>query len=438
VKRAIRVHRVDFAAIVVLFVLAIVTVGYVLLHQPAFTFGRSYYTVYAQFQSASAVSPGQGEAVTIAGVEVGTVGSVELEAGQARVTMNIYTRYAPIYRNATVLLEERTPLKDMYLSLDPGTPSAGKIPAGGTLGAANTQPVVDVDQVLSSLDADTRTYLLLLLSGGAQALSGKSPADLRAVFRRFPPLASDTRTFATLLAKRSDELRSAIHNFNLVTGALAGVDSQLASLVRASNTDFSAISSQDVALQSALTQLPGTLSQTATTLRKVSAFAAATGPALTKLEPFATELAPALEAIRPLARATTGPIETELRPFTTAVTPLAKLLAPAAAKLQTAAPALASSVKVINVLFNTLAHQPSSGHSYLYWASWLAHNLDSVTDTQDANGAILRGIFMSSCPGLNLLTNVLQPGIPSLTPLLDLLNAPQASSIKSSYCSSTL
>ena len=67
--------------------------------------------------------------MTIAGVEVGLVGGVQLEHGQAVVTMDIFKRYAPIYRNATVLLRPRTPLKDMYLSLYPGTPQRGS-PAG--------------------------------------------------------------------------------------------------------------------------------------------------------------------------------------------------------------------------------------------------------------------------------------------------------------------
>ena len=81
------------------------------------------------------------------------------------VTMNIYKQYAPIYRNATVLLRPRTPLKDMYLALDPGTKSTGAIPNGGTLGLANTTPDVDLSEILSSLDADTRNYLILLLLG---------------------------------------------------------------------------------------------------------------------------------------------------------------------------------------------------------------------------------------------------------------------------------
>ena len=127
-KRAILIHRQDFIAILALVVLAVAVVVYILDHQPSFTLGKSYYTVKAQFASGAAVTSGQGQSVDVAGVQVGQVGAVDLEDGRAVVTMNIYKKYKPIYRNATVLLRPRTPLKDMYLSLDPGTADCGRGP----------------------------------------------------------------------------------------------------------------------------------------------------------------------------------------------------------------------------------------------------------------------------------------------------------------------
>ena len=446
-RRAVRVHRLDFAAIATLVILAAVTVVYILEHQPAFTFGHSYYTVSAPFSEAAAVMPGQGQAVTIAGVQVGLVGGVQLENGQAVVTMNLYKRYAPIYRNATVLLRPRTPLKDMYLALDPGTPSAGKLPAGGSLTVANTAPDIDVDQILGSLDADTRNYLLLLLSGGSQAFAGTgahggtpSPtavAQLRGIFKRFAPLDQHTESFASLLAQRSANLRRAIHNLDLVTTTLGGVNGQLASLIRASNTDFGAIASQDASLESGLSALPGTLRQTDVTLGKVKGFANASGTALGRLVPFAQKLGPALAAVRPLAEDTTGPIRNQLRPFSEAVQPLARTLAPAAAHLSRAAPALSRSIGVLNTLFNTLAYKAPGSDSYLFWGSWLAHNADTLTTLEDANGPLIDGIFMGSCSSLNLFERVIVNSVPSLTPILDLLNAPDVTTLKSPYCPAT-
>ena len=61
---------------------------------------------------------------------------------------------------------------------------------------------------------------------------------------------------------------------------------------------------------------------------------------------------------------------------------------------------------------------------------------DVATDTttlQDAEGPIIQGQFLASCPSLNLLEVALQPGTPSLTPILDMLNAPDWSTITNCY-----
>jgi phospholipid/cholesterol/gamma-HCH transport system substrate-binding protein len=441
VRRAIRAHRVDFAAIAVLVVAAIGVSAYILEHQPSFVFGQSYYTVRAPFATAAAVTSGQGQAVTIAGVQVGQIGGVSLHNGQAVVTMNIYKQYAPIYRNATVLLRPRTPLKDMYLELDPGTRSAGRVPSGGMLSASNTQPDVDVSEILSSLDSDTRNYLVLLLSAGAQAFhdpgsgdrTAPSPAavaDLRGTLKRFEPLDRDTKRFAALLATRQANIRRAIHNLNLVSNAFGGVEGQLASLIRASDTNFSAIAANDNQLQQTLTEFPPTLRQSITTLDKVKGFANASTTTLQQLQPFARNLGPALKASRPLFHDTTPVIANELRPFSVAVQPLARTLAAGAPKLKTTIPALTSSISVLNTLFDELAHQPSKGQqSYLFWGSWLAHIADSLVSAQDANGSVLQGIFMNTCSGLNFYENQLQPGSEPLGVILDLLNPPDVSKL---------
>jgi phospholipid/cholesterol/gamma-HCH transport system substrate-binding protein len=439
VKRAIAAHRADFAAIAVLVVAAIAVTVYILEHQPSFVFGQTYYTVKAPFSTAAAVTAGQGQAVTIAGVQVGQVGGVNVHNGQAVVTMNIYKQYAPIYHNATVLLRPRTPLKDMYLELDPGTSNAGAVPNGGTLSAANTQPDVDLSEILSSLDADTRNYLILLLSSGAQAFhdpgaTGVAPskaavADLRGTLKRFAPLDRTTKQFATLLATRQRNIRRAIHNLNLVTNAFGGVESQLASLISASDTNFRAIAANDTQLQQTLTAFPPTLRQTQQTLGKVQAFATASTTTLQALQPFARNLGPALEASRPLFRDTTPVIQNQLRPFSVAVQPLARTLAAGAPKLKATIPALSSSISVLNTLFNELAHKPGGQQSYLFWGSWLAHIADSLVDAQDANGSVLQGIFMGTCAELNFFENQLQPNSEPLGVILSLLNAPDVRSL---------
>ena len=433
-KRAIRIHRGNFIAIVALVVGAMAVSAYILLHQPAFTLFKSYYVVRVPFSTAAAVKAGQGQTVNIAGVPVGQVGGTSLENGTAIVTMDIYKKYAPIYRNATVLLRPRTPLKDMYLALDPGTPSAGAVRNGGMLSVGATLPDIDFSQILGSLDADTRNYLLLLLSGGAQALQSSNSveaasrtqvADLRGIFKRFAPLNRDTKLFSTLLARRQQDIRESIHNFGQVTQALGSVDRQLTSLINSSNTNFRAISSQDVQLEQALALFPATLQQSIITFGKLRGFAVASGAANSRLLPFARELAPALRASRPLFADTMPVIRDELRPFAVAVQPVARILKPGSAALARGTPPLTRAFQVLNTLFNTLAYQPGHGQQpYLFWGSWLAHNADELARLQDAHGPTLQGVFMGACSELELLEAGLVSSDPAIGSLVQLLNAP--------------
>jgi phospholipid/cholesterol/gamma-HCH transport system substrate-binding protein len=441
VKRAILTHRRDFVAIAVLILAAIVVTGYILQHQPSFTFGQSYYTIDAEFSEASAVISGQGQPVTIAGVQVGKIGSISLRDGKAVVQMNIDKRYRRrVFRDATVLLRPRTPLKDMYLSLDPGTASAGRLPAGSTLGTGSTNPDVDVSEILSSLDADTRNYLLLLLSGGAQIFrdhgttsttpSSDAVANLRGTLKRFAPLDRDTESFASLLATRQSNLRRAVHNLNVVAGSLGSVDTQLASLVRSSDTNFTAISQNDAQLQDTLSEFPGTLRQADQTLGKVKGFATAAGTTLGQLEPFARNLGPALAAARPLFKDTTPVIANQLRPVSVSLQPLARTLAPAAKALNAATPALSGSVGQLSTLLNELAYEPGHGQQgYLFYGAWLAHLTDSLASNQDANGATVQGQLMGNCKDINFYQYTIEPGAPPLGAILDFANLPDVTKL---------
>jgi len=216
---------------------------------------------------------------------------------------------------------------------------------------------------------------------------------------------------------------------NLVAGSLGGVEGQLASLIRSSDTNFRAISTNDAQLEQTLQLFPGTLRQTQQTLGKVTSFSRASAVTLHLLQPFARNLGPALAASRPLFKDTTPVIAHQLRPFSVAVTPLARTLAPAAAKLKVAIPSLSGSIGVLNTLLNTLAYQHGSQPSYLYWGAWLAHNADSLVSSQDANGALTQGIFMGTCSELNFYENTIAPNNAGLGIVLDLLNPPAVSKL---------
>src|ERR1035438_8801618 len=76
VRDQIERYRTAFVAGVTMVVIAAVVGGYILAHEnlklPGWVpvLGRSYFTLKADFQTAQAVTPGQGQAVTIAGAKI--------------------------------------------------------------------------------------------------------------------------------------------------------------------------------------------------------------------------------------------------------------------------------------------------------------------------------------------------------------------------------
>ncbi len=431
----IRKHGRTVAAMIFLVVVALAIGGYILSNQrfylPAWVpvVGTDFYTVDAELQTAQAVVPGQGQTINIAGVQVGDIGSVRLEDGRAVVEMKIKRKHAPIYRDATILLRPTTGLKDMYLNLDPGTEAAGEVPEGGRVPVSNTLPDVNPDEVLAALDGDTRDYLRILLNSGAEALSGDGPAQLRQTIKRFEPTTRDTELITKRLIDRRRNIQRVVHNFQELATELGSSDSQLASFVDSANANFAAIARQDISLREALRLLPGTLDQTASTLRGVDALATNLGPALEELRPGARALGPSLREARPFLRTTTPVIRNELRPFARDVRPTVRDLRGAAADLAVVTPRLTRTVRVVNSLLNTLAYNPPGAEEgYLFWGSWANHAGSTVFGTQDAHGPIRRGLVLVSCAGLSVLDQI-QATTPSLKVLIDLLNAPRQSDV---------
>src|SRR3989440_48625 len=322
VSLAIRKHAREFVALIALVLVALAVAGYILGNQrlelPSWApfVGKSFYTVNAEFSTAQAVVPGQGQTVDIAGVPVGQIGSVRLEHGVASVKLEIRKKYSPIYRDARLLLRPKTGLKDMIVEMDPGNRSAGALPSGATLPVDNSAPDVNPDEILPSLDADPRADLTILLNPGARAFSHAGYAvDLRQTLKRFEPTNRDLAKITGELSKRRKNIAHVVHDLALLTTELGRRDNQIASLVTSSNANFRALASQDANIRASLRVLPGTLSTAQSPLGKAEVLANHLGPTLQDLRPTARALGPALAATRPFLHDTTPLIQNQLRPF---------------------------------------------------------------------------------------------------------------------------
>ncbi len=438
--RQARGHRTDTIAIIVLALVGVAMMLGIFTEQKASLpswipfVGEEFEHISAEFQTAQAVTPGQGQAVDVAGIQIGKVGSVELEDGHAVVGMEIEPKYMKlIHPDAEFLLRPKTGLNDMVVEVEPGSGDE-RVEDGHKFGLAQTEPNVQLDQFLGSLDADTRQYIQLLVAGGAQGIGGRG-VQLGNALRRFEPFVEYTAKLNKAIAGRRTELAKVIHDFGELTTELGKHDQQIRTFVGSSEEALGNFANQQASLEKAFEEFPSALRAAKEGLASSNEFSTVALPTLTKLIPQAQASTPAFKATEKLFKQTTEPIENGIRPFTREIHPLLAQGAKGAEPLEKTVRNFGNSLGGLNSFFNELAYKPKGKEqSYLFYLPWANHDLNSAFSLHDANGPVLRGLLEISCTGADLgygyaSTQRTKKGHPYLESLLRLVNLPRASEI---------
>jgi phospholipid/cholesterol/gamma-HCH transport system substrate-binding protein len=414
-RRIIRKNLRPFLAIAGLVVIAIVVGGYILNEQRMrFPFVEEEpFRLNVELDNARAVMPGQGQSAQVAGVRIGDIAEVRLEGGRAVVGLDIEPRYADlIHRDARAQLRPRTGLKDMYVQIFPGK-DGRPVKEGFTIPVQSTLTDVDLDEILSVLDARTRDYVTLLANGAGEGLRRRG-TNLARVLRRYGPTVRDLGRVNHAVAEERVALRRLVTSLAQVNSTLARKPRDLTQLVSTASTTLRAFASEDDNLRDAVGELAPTLQQATRALRAVGPFAEQLGPTTRALLPAVRELEDVNDAVTPFARDATPIVRREIRPFVRRAQPLARDLAPAARGLSTAFPELRRNTKVLNNFVNMLGHNPRGREApdedgreegYLFWLSWLAHQTTNLQSIDDANGP-MRPIFLTgTCTTFQSIVN---------------------------------
>src|SRR3712207_1437617 len=144
---------------------------------------RDDYRVVAVAQDAGQLV--KGNLVKIGGVTAGELERIVLDdRNRARLVLRIdEERFRPLHRGttATIRATSLSSVAGRVVSLHPGPNDAPAIEDGGAIPAQDTQAVVELDQIVNTLDASTRAALQEVVHGGADALAGRGPATRRAL-----------------------------------------------------------------------------------------------------------------------------------------------------------------------------------------------------------------------------------------------------------------
>lgn len=442
-SRQARGHRKDTIAIIVLAIAGIVMMLGIFTQQKASlpswlpVVGEEFDHISAQFSTAQAVTPGQGQAVDIAGIQIGKVTSVDLEDGHAVVGMDIEPKYMTlIHPDASFLLRPKTNLNDMIVEVEPGS-EKGQIEDGAEFTLAQTEPNTNLDAFLSTLDADTRQYIQLLVAGGAQGIGGRGKQFGNAV-RRFEPFVHYSAKLGKAIAARRVALSRVIHDFGLLTTELGRHDAAIRRFVTSSDEALGNFANQQESVQAAFREFPATLQAARAGLASSNRFSQVSYPSLIKLIPQTQALTPAFKATERLFNQTTGPIKEQIRPFTRETRPILTHTAELAQPFEKTVRNFGNALGGFNSFLNELAYKPKGSQpSHLFYLPWLNHDFNATFNLQDAGGPILRGLTLISCTGADLgygfVKGKTEQGKPYLQTLIELVGVPRAREIPVSF-----
>jgi phospholipid/cholesterol/gamma-HCH transport system substrate-binding protein len=241
--------------------------------------------------------------VRIAGLNVGKVRDKRLdrESGRTIVEMELDEKYAPIPADTRALLRIKALLGETYVELTTGDPRSGTLQDGDRLPKAAIQEAVEIDEIISLFDRDTRRNFQGWIRELAKAIEkgrGEHLNDAIGTLPRFVATADDVLTVL-------DQEEPALHRFVRNSGrALAAVNErrgQFRELIVNANDFFGAVASRNESLAEAIFIFPTFLDQSKATFARLKRFARDTRPLVRDLTPVARELQPTLRDVGRLA-----------------------------------------------------------------------------------------------------------------------------------------
>ncbi|WP_354701409.1 hypothetical protein DSM112329_01721 [Paraconexibacter sp. AEG42_29] len=235
--------------------------------------------------------------IRAAGQKVGRIDSVEATGdGRARIGLRIDDdRVWPIYAGdrlrvrygGTIAFAAR------YVSIDRGTRRIRPLADGAQLSRAQFVTPVEFDQVLKTFDAPTRKDLRRTVDATGTALAAARPG-LSAALDEAPPALAQARAVLTDLGSDEAALDQLVRSGDRVTAAINAADPGLGPLVAGAAQTFAAVGTRADRLQTALRELPPTLSTARGTLRRADV-------TLAKADRLTERLAPGIGEVRKIA-----------------------------------------------------------------------------------------------------------------------------------------
>jgi phospholipid/cholesterol/gamma-HCH transport system substrate-binding protein len=266
--------------------------------------GGGTYRVTAKFRDAGQLVKGAN--VQVAGRAVGTIADISLsDDGLAAVELELDSSVEPLHRGtrARIRTVGLSGIANRFVDLDPGPDSAPEIPDGGELGLTETQGIVDLDAVLSSLDPRTRDQLRSLLRNGGKLFADGAARDLNRALRFADPATQELGRLTAELTRDRAALGRLLQTGATTAGVLADERDAVAAGLEGTAATLRAVATEQAALGRLLVRAPQALRTSARSLDRIGTGFDRIRPALGELAAATPALAATLRALPPTARA---------------------------------------------------------------------------------------------------------------------------------------
>jgi phospholipid/cholesterol/gamma-HCH transport system substrate-binding protein len=258
--------------------------------------------------------------VRAAGVKVGSVSSIQPAGSSAHIEMKLDKSVAPVYRNATVLIRQKTLVGENYIALTRGDPNTGVLPSGSDLSTGADQAAIPLDRILNSLDATTRKHVSAMLRDLGGGLAGRGQ-ELNQLFGALRPTLSDGSKVAQTLNAQRTQVANVVDQAATLFDAIDQRRTEMQSLVTSAKATATAVAERDQALRAAFAQFPGALAQARSSVAKLSSFSGTATPVIANLRAGLVDLRPVLRDLKPVADSTKVLFQ-KLPPLLTVANPL--------------------------------------------------------------------------------------------------------------------
>ncbi|MEU4377239.1 MlaD family protein [Pseudonocardia alni] len=232
--------------------------------------------------------------VKMQGVNVGRIKDVQVDGDRAVATMELDPVAAPLHDGASVTVRNKTLIEESYLDLADG--SGAEVTDGSTLPDGSGRGSVQVDDVLASLDPETRNSLAGVLQKSGAATQGRRD-DVGRTVGGLGDLGREGSTTLTALADQSDDLRSLVSS---TTGVLQALDTrrgQIAQLVGDSRTVFQTVADNRTDVEGLVRRLPPVLNTARDASGSLKTLAGSLAPVAANLDEASPSLSAALQEL---------------------------------------------------------------------------------------------------------------------------------------------